>query len=421
MNNVYEHLLNKKVSLKENTLWYTMGTLCSSATSFLLMIYVTRILGVDEAGVFSISYSVGQLMLSIGWFGTRQFQVSDVNEEFKFSDYLSLKLLTSIVMIVGCIIYSFFLHFNTYKLIVTFLYCLFLICDVFADLFSARFQQVDKLFLSGISYVIRILGYNFVILISLLCFKNLIFSIILAMLYSMLELILFDVQLIKKISSVNVQFRIEKIISLIKNCFPLFISSFLTTFIVNVPKNAIELNFDSSIQTYYNIIFMPSYIINLFCMFIFVPLYTSIANTWLNSTKDKFINIVVKLFIFDILLSIFVFVGCYFLGIPLLELVYGVELQSVKSSFLILIIAGCFTSMNSILSYIFTVVRKQKFMIYIYVVAMIVAQVMVQALTVKYGIFGASLDYLIGIASITIMFIIGLVLVLKSDKGEKNE
>ena len=274
MKNVYEYLLNKKVSLKENTLWYTMGTMCSSATSFLLMIYVTRILGVDEAGVFSISYSVGQLMLSIGWFGTRQFQVSDVNEEFKFSDYLSLKLLTSIVMIVGCIIYSFILHFNTYKLIVTFLYCLFLICDVFADLFSARFQQVDKLFLSGISYIIRILGYNLVILISLLCFKNLIFSIILAMLYSTLELILFDVQLIKKISCVNVQFRIEKIISLIKNCFPLFISSFLTTFIVNVPKNAIELYFDASVQTYYNIILMPSYIINLVCK---NPLFFSLS------------------------------------------------------------------------------------------------------------------------------------------------
>lgn len=418
MKNVYEYLLNKKVSLKENTLWYTMGTMCSSATSFLLMIYVTRILGVDEAGVFSISYSVGQLMLSIGWFGTRQFQVSDVNEEFKFSDYLSLKLLTSIVMIVGCIIYSFILHFNTYKLIVTFLYCLFLICDVFADLFSARFQQVDKLFLSGISYIIRILGYNLVILISLLCFKNLILSIILAMLYSTLELILFDVQLIKKISCVNVQFRIEKIISLIKNCFPLFISSFLTTFIVNVPKNAIELYFDASVQTYYNIILMPSYIINLFCMFIFVPLYTSIANTWLNSTKDKFINIVVKLFIFDILLSIFVFVGCYLLGIPLLELVYGVELQSVKSSFLILIIAGCFTSMNSILSYIFTVVRKQKFMIYIYVIAMVLSQIMVKSLILKYGILGASLDYLLGIASITILFVIGLLFVLKDKKGE---
>lgn len=421
MNNVYAYLLNKKVSLKENTLWYTMGTMCSSATSFLLMIYVTRILGVDEAGVFSISYSVGQLMLSIGWFGTRQFQVSDINEEFKFSDYLSLKLFMTIIMMVGCLIYSVFLHFNTYKMLVTFLYCLFLICDVFADLFSARFQQVDKLFLSGMSYIIRILGYNLVILFSLLCFKNLIVAIVLAMIYSALELTFFDLQLIKRISQIKIEFHMDKIIQLIKNCFPLFISSFLTTFIVNVPKNAIELNFDSSVQTYYNIIFMPSYIINLFCMFIFVPLYTSIANTWLNSTKDKFINTVVKLMIFDVLLSLVVFAGCYFLGIPLLELVYGVDLHSVKSSFLVLIVAGCFTSMNSILSYIFTVIRRQKFMIYIYVVAMVLAQVMVKTLTLNYGIFGASLDYLIGIASITVMFMLGLVLVLRKDKGEKSE
>lgn len=415
MNNVYAYLLNKKVSLKENTLWYTMGTMCSSATSFLLMIYVTRILGVDEAGVFSISYSVGQLMLSIGWFGTRQFQVSDINEEFKFSDYLSLKLFMTIIMMVGCLIYSVFLHFNTYKMLVTFLYCLFLICDVFADLFSARFQQVDKLFLSGMSYIIRILGYNLVILFSLLCFKNLIVAIVLAMIYSALELTFFDLQLIKRIRQIKIEFHMDKIIQLIKNCFPLFISSFLTTFIVNVPKNAIELNFDSSVQTYYNIIFMPSYIINLFCMFIFVPLYTSIANTWLNSTKDKFINTVVKLMIFDVLLSLVVFAGCYFLGIPLLELVYGVDLHSVKSSFLVLIVAGCFTSMNSILSYIFTVIRRQKFMIYIYVVAMVLAQVMVKTLTLNYGIFGASLDYLIGIASITVMFMLGLVLVLRKD------
>lgn len=421
MNNIYKRLLDRQVSLKENTLWYTMGTMCSSATSFLLMIYVTRILGVDEAGVFSISYSVGQLMLSIGWFGTRQFQVSDINEEFKFSDYLSLKIITSIVMMIGCLIYSVFLHFNTYKLLITFLYCLFMICDVFADLFSARFQQVDKLFLSGISYIIRILGYNLVILVSLLCFKNLIVAIVLAMIYSALELTFFDLQLIKRISQIKMEFHLDKIIQLIKNCFPLFISSFLTTFIVNVPKNAIELNFDSSVQTYYNIIFMPSYIINLFCMFIFVPLYTSIANTWLNSTKNRFVKTIVKLFVFDIVLSVLVFIGCYLLGIPLLELVYGVDLHTVKSSFLILIVAGCFTSMNSILSYIFTVIRRQKFMIYIYLIAIILPQLLVNWLTSNYGIFGASLDYLIGIALITVMFIIGLVLILKKEMGGINE
>ena len=81
MSKVHNILLNKKVSLKENTLWYTLGTLCSSCSNVLLMIYVTRILGVDQAGVFSIAYSIAQLMLTIGWFSTRQFQVSDIDEE----------------------------------------------------------------------------------------------------------------------------------------------------------------------------------------------------------------------------------------------------------------------------------------------------------------------------------------------------
>ena len=60
-------------------------------------------------------------------------------------------------------------------------------------------------------------------------------------------------------------------------------------------------------------------------------------------------------------------------------------------------------------------------MIYIYVIAMVLSQIMVKSLTLKYGILGASLDYLLGIVSITILFVIGLLFVLKDKKGEKNE
>ena len=111
MSKVHNILLNKKVSLKENALWYTLGTLCSSCSNVLLMIYVTRILGVDQAGVFSIAYSIAQLMLTIGWFSTRQFQVSDIDEEYSFSDYLAFKLFLSIVVIIGAFIYSGYLNF----------------------------------------------------------------------------------------------------------------------------------------------------------------------------------------------------------------------------------------------------------------------------------------------------------------------
>ena len=81
MKAILENKLSEKKSIQFNSLCYTMGTLCSSATSVLLMLMVTRILGIIDAGIFSISYSIAQLMLTIGWFSTRSFQVSDIKEE----------------------------------------------------------------------------------------------------------------------------------------------------------------------------------------------------------------------------------------------------------------------------------------------------------------------------------------------------
>ena len=175
----------------------------------------------------------------------------------------------------------------------------------------------------------------------------------------------------------------KKIMNLFKNCFPLFISSFVSTFIVNIPKNAIELNLSSSIQTYYNIIFMPSSIVNMFCMFIFVPMYTQIAKKWHEDDKKSFIKVVQKVFLIAILFSVFVFVGCALLGIPFLEILYGVNLDGYKTPFLILIGAGCLTSINSILSYIMTVMRKQQYILYIYIVALVVSQVCIDFLLKK--------------------------------------
>lgn len=403
MSKIHNYLFNKKVSLKENTFWFTAGTLCSSATSVLLMVYVTHLLGVDEAGVYSIAYSIAQLMLTIGWFGTRQFQVSDVEEEYSFSDYFAMKIITSIIALIGGVIYAISLHLNLHKFIISFLYCSFIVCDIFADLFSARFQQEDRLYLSGISYILRIGGYNIIFLVSLFVFRSLFVSISLAFIYSLFELMIFDYPFIKNISNFTIHFDLNKLFNLFKNCFPLFISSFVSTFIVNIPKNAIELNLSSSIQTYYNIIFMPSSIVNMFCMFIFVPMYTQIAKKWHDDDKGSFVKEIKKVFLIAIVFSIIVFIGCILLGIPILQFLYGVSLQGFKTPFLILIGAGCLTSVNSILSYIMTVMRKQQYILYIYIVALVIAQICIQGLITKFGLIGASIDYLIGMLCITIL------------------
>ncbi|WP_417405469.1 polysaccharide biosynthesis C-terminal domain-containing protein [Holdemanella biformis] len=54
-----------------------------------------------------------------------------------------------------------------------------------------------------------------------------------------------------------------------------------------------------------------------------------------------------------------------------------------------------------------TVMRKQQYILYIYIVALVVSQVCIQFLITRFGFVGASIDYLIGMLCITMfMFIV---------------
>lgn len=404
MKKYHRYLLKKEYGLKENTLWYTIGNLSSSTTSVLLMVIVTRILGVNEAGIFAIAYSIAQLMLTIGWFGTRSFQVSDVCEEFRFSDYLSLKILLSLIIIAGGIIYSVCLDNYGYKMLVSCLYCILILGDVFADVFAGRFQQIDRLYLAGMSYTLRNLGYCLIFFLTLLITGELVAGLSVAIVVSFTVLLTFDYPMIRETSTISLRVNFSKVKKLARECFPLFISSFVTTFIMNIPKNAIEISFNQDVQAYYNIIFTPSSLVNMFCMFIFVPLYTSIAKAWHEGSLNKFKKIILKIMLIVLGLSTVVLIGCFLLGIPVLEFVYGVQLVEYKTPFLILIAAGCVNSLNTVWSYIFTVVRRQKYILLIYVVSLLCSQILITPLIGSLGVTGASLDYFSGIMIICILF-----------------
>lgn len=416
MKAILENKLSEKKSIQFNSLCYTLGTLCSSATSVLLMLMVTRILGIIDAGIFSISYSIAQLMLTIGWFSTRSFQVSDIKEEYSFSNYFLLKIILSMISIIGGVIYSFILKSDPYTFLITVLCCIFNLGDIFADFFSARFQQIDRLYLAGISYILRTVGYCTVFFISLLLLKNLVLSIILAFLYSCIELLLFDYPYIKLFSTIQINFKrdLKKLYSLVIACFPLFLSSFVTTFIINIPKNAIQMNYTKDIQAIYNILFMPSSLVNLFCMFIFVPLYTKIARLWSIGDIKRFKKMILKVMSLVFLISFLIIVGAYFIGIPVLQLIYGIKLDGYKSAFMILMLAGCLTGLNAVLVFIVTVLRKQRYILFVYIVSLICSQIMISPLMGDFGFVGSTLDYLLGIVTISILLAIILFFNIKN-------
>ena len=69
--------------------------------------------------------------------------------------------------------------------------------------------------------------------------------------------------------------------------------------------------------------------------------------------------------------------------------------------------------MNSILSYIFTVIRKQKIVLLAYIFGLIAAQVSINPLIQNLELLGASIDYLLGIGTIALFMVISLFIVLR--------
>ncbi|MFV0382281.1 MAG: lipopolysaccharide biosynthesis protein [Breznakia sp.] len=421
MNNRYDCLIREKSTIKKSIFWYTMGSLCNTVSSVLLLMYVTRILGQNDAGVFSIAWAIVQLVLTIGLFNTRDYQVSDTKTKYRFQEYLSLKLFTSLIAI-GCgILYSMMLGNYGYKLLVTFLLCVLFVSDIFADCFSGFFQQHEKLHIAGKSNVIRIVFYNLSFLFSLLYFHSLIVSIVLAFLVSSVWIYMFDFQIVKRITTIHFAFQWRKMLTLLKACFPLFLGNFLTIFLINIPKNTMNHLYTSDMQALYAVLFMPSALTNMFCMFIFVPLFTSITKRWHQTYVGGYIALLFKLLLMIILVNVCVLLGGYILGIPILKLVFNVDVSGLKTPMMLLLLAGGFTSMNNVLNFSVAVMRKQHYIICGYLIAVMITYGNAHFLIQKYELLGAAFTYLLGISMVTAsLLVINVALIYKRYQGERR-
>lgn len=159
---------------------------------------------------------------------------------------------------------------------------------------------------------------------------------------------------------IKFDFSLVPLKKLLIECFPLFAASFLSLYIYNASKYAIDNYLTEDIQTYYNILFMPTFIINLFSEFAFKPLLTVLAELWLNNKIKEFISEIIILLKWIGVLTVVALIGGYFLGIPVLSFIYGIKLSYFKIEFMILLIGGGFGASVWLFNNILTIMRKQK-------------------------------------------------------------
>ena len=71
-------ILNDENIEKSSYIWNMAGSMLMAFQSVIMLMILTRTVGLGEAGVFTIAYANASLFLNIGKYGMRNFQVSDV-------------------------------------------------------------------------------------------------------------------------------------------------------------------------------------------------------------------------------------------------------------------------------------------------------------------------------------------------------
>lgn len=82
--------------------------------SVIVLMMVTRSLDNESADIFSIAWSISQLMYTIGTFQIRTYQATDITEKFNFKQYLEFRLLTILFMMISSILYVNIKQYDIY-------------------------------------------------------------------------------------------------------------------------------------------------------------------------------------------------------------------------------------------------------------------------------------------------------------------
>ncbi len=393
----------KEADGKKKYFWYTLGSGFFALSTLVMTIVVSRFMGESIGGMFSLGLSVAQWLTTIAYFEIRTYQVTDVNNEHGFTEYLGVRIILCLLTFLICLGYVFLNGYGTTKAGVVILVCIYKILEGAADVFEGEFQRNNRIDISGKSMFIRTAASMLAITLALGLTRNIMMSLVIMILIETVVIIITDICICREFTTVKISLEKKAFASIFVSCFPLAVCTFLSTYIVNSSKLSVDRVCGDRFQLYYTAVFMPNLVINLFSGIIFKPMQTQMARNYADGRYKEFVGVIRKLILTIMGFTLVCEIGAFLLGIPVLSLLYGVNLADYKLTLLILLLAGSINAINIILYYVLTIMRVQGLMIPVYLLASGISLLLLDPLTRKSGLNGAAAGYLIIVVLLAVM------------------
>ncbi|MEG0034940.1 MAG: lipopolysaccharide biosynthesis protein [Bacilli bacterium] len=394
-------------NIKKNYFWNTVGTTLLSFNSLFFMIIVTRINGIEDAGIFSFSFASACIINVIALYCGRTYQIADDNSIIKESDYIISRFFTSIFALFITICFVFINHYDIYKSSIFMLLCTLKCIEALSDVYYGVIQKKDKLFIVGKSLTFKslvgLIGFFIIDFFTNSVIISCVFLVVLNFVY----LVFYDIKNAHKETKIVYEFNINRIKRLLTVSMSTFLFTLILLVVINIPRYIIDVYLNDSAQAIYGILSMPATFIMLFGQFILQPSLLNLSIHYKNRDLKQF-NRTIFLLCGIILASLIIVLPItYVIGIPVLNLIYGIELEP-YTLLLILVIVGAalYAASNVILNALITLhCTHEQLILQIFT---LIFSLIVSVLLVKnFGLQGSIISYF---AILSIQFVLYVLL-----------
>lgn len=364
-------LLYSKNIQRSAVIWNAYAATMNSMQTLALLMVITRFGTMDDSGIFVIAYAVGNLMLNVGKFGVRQFQVTDVNEKYSLSAYVKSRKLSSALMIAFSVLYvGYNVLFNQYtaeKAAVILLICAVKLVEAYEDVYQGLMQQRGRLDVAskilGLRLTVFIVGCAALFMVT----KNLVLTVSVNLAITLLLAVVLNKGALKALNFTLSNEKSGTVMELMLECLPLCACMCMNMYVANAPKYTIDTVVSSEVQTCFNIVFMPVFVIALLANFIFQPCLKQLGELWASDNIKGFLKRIAVLAVVVIGTCGAVTLVGAFIGAPILGFIYKVDLSEYNNILIIFMLSGGIVALQNLLIMAVTVVRYQKYMIFGYV------------------------------------------------------
>lgn len=362
----------------------------------LLTIVVTQLVGAEQAGMFSMAFITGLVLMFLGNYGVRTFQVSDLAQRYSFSDYQINRVITCAVMMAIGAAYCFARGYDGSMFAICMGVYFYKMIDALADVYEGRLQQVDKMYLAGVSQAVRSIAVVVVFSVLLFITRNLVVASIAMAVTAFATFVVLTFPLSLFETPKSRRWSIANVVELLRLCFPLFVALFLFNLIENMPKFVMEGMLPYENQLYFNALYFPAQAILLAVSMVYKPLLVRLAEVWADPKRRKRFDLaILSIVAITVALTLGVMGIMAWIGIPVMSFMYGIDFEPFRELSFVMIAAGGVTAVIDFLYQAITVLRRQRDVTKLYLLTFGFS-VFVPLLLIGFtGLSGAVLSYLI--------------------------